>query len=260
MAPKRLLLSTLLLFSCGGSFNGADTGNTKAGTDDGAADGGATDGGGADGGATDGGGLDGGGTDGGGTDGGGTDGGGTDGGGTDGGGTDGGGTDSGDPGGPYTGGWPQDSCADSIHATGTDVGEVVEDFALLDQYGDTVHLYDFCDHFVLLAFGAAWDGATAARTADLRDWANTYESTGPLLVVQVLGEDAEYQTPTEADLLQWAEDHDLPFPVLADDNFEAFTQYGRTSIPLYVLLNRGMEMQQIAYDLDQWDIMSWLDG
>ena len=55
---------------------------------------------------------------------------------------------------PYLGGWPMDACADDIVETGYDKGEIAPDFELVDQFGDTVRLYDFCDHTVLLAAAA----------------------------------------------------------------------------------------------------------
>ena len=51
---------------------------------------------------------------------------------------------------PYIGGWPMDPCADQVVATGHTIGDTVEDFQLLDQYGDLVRMYDFCAHTVLL--------------------------------------------------------------------------------------------------------------
>jgi hypothetical protein len=65
-------------------------------------------------------------------------------------------TGSTDPVSPYTGGWTVGACADSIRATGNRVGQVSQDFALLDQYGDTVYLHDFCDRVVWLVFAAFW--------------------------------------------------------------------------------------------------------
>ena len=57
---------------------------------------------------------------------------------------------------PYTGGWSVGACADGVRATGNAVGQVAQDFALLDQHGDTVHLHDFCDRVVWLVFAAFW--------------------------------------------------------------------------------------------------------
>jgi hypothetical protein len=57
---------------------------------------------------------------------------------------------------PYAGGWPIGACRTEIVETGIDEGEVPANAKLLDQYGDTVHLYDFCDRTVYLLFAAFW--------------------------------------------------------------------------------------------------------
>ncbi len=57
---------------------------------------------------------------------------------------------------PYTGGWPIDDCRNDIVATGNFAGEVTDNFALIDRYGETVYLHDFCAHTVLLVGGAFW--------------------------------------------------------------------------------------------------------
>ena len=54
---------------------------------------------------------------------------------------------------PYIGGWGKDAeCRFDIQPTGNDVGQVAEDFALQDQFGDIVHLHDFCARPILLEF------------------------------------------------------------------------------------------------------------
>lgn len=57
---------------------------------------------------------------------------------------------------PYEGGWAKDDCRGSISATGTGKGDVANDFALKDQYGEQVHLHDFCDRVVYMVFAAFW--------------------------------------------------------------------------------------------------------
>ena len=57
---------------------------------------------------------------------------------------------------PYTGGWAIGACRDELQATGNGVGDIAEDFALTDQFGDTVRLHDFCDRQVLLVSAAFW--------------------------------------------------------------------------------------------------------
>lgn len=57
---------------------------------------------------------------------------------------------------PYEGGWPIGACRTEITGTGTEEGDVAYDFGLLDQFGDTVRLYDFCDRTILLIFAGFW--------------------------------------------------------------------------------------------------------
>ncbi|TNE92140.1 MAG: hypothetical protein EP330_03020 [Deltaproteobacteria bacterium] len=57
---------------------------------------------------------------------------------------------------PYAGGWPIGACRDDIQSTGNGLGQISQDFALTDQYGDTLSLHDFCDREVLLVGAAFW--------------------------------------------------------------------------------------------------------
>jgi len=57
---------------------------------------------------------------------------------------------------PYQAGWPIDACRDTVVPTGNREGQVSEDFALKDQFGETVHLQDFCDRVVYMVFQAFW--------------------------------------------------------------------------------------------------------
>ena len=54
---------------------------------------------------------------------------------------------------PYQGGWRKDiECNGDIVAEGNNPGQVADNFAVKDQYGDTVNLYDFCNRVVLIEF------------------------------------------------------------------------------------------------------------
>ncbi|MEE2749910.1 MAG: hypothetical protein VX519_00645, partial [Myxococcota bacterium] len=56
----------------------------------------------------------------------------------------------------YQGGWSIAACRDAVVATGNEVGEIAEDFSLLDQFGDRVRLHSFCDSVVWLVGAAFW--------------------------------------------------------------------------------------------------------
>ena len=53
---------------------------------------------------------------------------------------------------PYAGGWDKGQCRDNISPTGNGVGQIAEDFTLVDQFGEDWHLHDFCHEVVLLEF------------------------------------------------------------------------------------------------------------
>jgi hypothetical protein len=57
---------------------------------------------------------------------------------------------------PYTGGWGRDACFDDFVPASYQPGDVIDDFALVDQFGDTVHLRDFCGRVIYLLAGAMW--------------------------------------------------------------------------------------------------------
>lgn len=59
---------------------------------------------------------------------------------------------------PYMGGYEIDKeCRTSLEPTGGyDVGDIIDNIGLPDQFGETVHLWDFCGKAILLTSGAFW--------------------------------------------------------------------------------------------------------
>jgi hypothetical protein len=51
---------------------------------------------------------------------------------------------------PYEAGWQIDACRNDTESTGSGVGDVIENFSFGDQFGETVHLHDFCDQVVMV--------------------------------------------------------------------------------------------------------------
>jgi hypothetical protein len=57
---------------------------------------------------------------------------------------------------PYLGEYPIARCDPGATTTGHRIGQIAEDFALTDQFGETVKLSDFCGKVVLLEASAFW--------------------------------------------------------------------------------------------------------
>jgi hypothetical protein len=56
---------------------------------------------------------------------------------------------------PYVGGWGRDDCYDSF-ASAYVGGDIMQDAVLMDQYGDMLHIRDFCGRAIYMSIGAMW--------------------------------------------------------------------------------------------------------
>jgi peroxiredoxin len=145
---------------------------------------------------------------------------------------------------PYEGGWPIDACRDSLQPTGNNIGQITDDFALLDQNGEEVHLHDFCGKEVLLLSSAMWCGPCQQEAPDMQALYQEYEDRG-FIVITLLGEDMSGRTPDQGDLQDWADMAGITHPVVADANWNVTARYLRSSsfsIPTMSLLGEGAEV------------------
>jgi len=155
---------------------------------------------------------------------------------------------------PYLGGWETDACRDTTEATGNDVGEIAEDFALYDQYGETVRLHAFCDHAVLIISTAMWSSSALSDSAWLQSLYESYADQG-LIVLLLLSEDLTGDPPDTAELSAWADDSGLSFPVLNDGEWKVGGRYEQDgAIPSMTLLAPGGTIVSLDSDVDASDI------
>ena len=57
---------------------------------------------------------------------------------------------------PYTGDYPTAKCDPTPQGTGYAVGDISQDWELVDQHGDLVKLSDFCGKTIILETSAFW--------------------------------------------------------------------------------------------------------
>ncbi len=145
--------------------------------------------------------------------------------------------------GPYLGEWPTAACDETPAFTGHDVGEVTRDFALMDQFGQDVHLEDFCGGAVLLLFDAMWNGFGNNSLDDLQDLWEDHRDEG-LMVFGVYYEDQAGRSIEDPSVLaDHAADHGVDFAVLSDPDHQIADRYWDQAIPHYVLLGAGLEVR-----------------
>lgn len=147
---------------------------------------------------------------------------------------------------PYTGGWPIDDCRHDLPAAGTgnEVGAVAADFALTDQFGDTLRLHDFCGKAIIVDASAMWCTTCQDAAPGLQQLYTTYKDRG-FIVITLLGEDMEGATPDQDELNQWADDYGLRYPVVADKNSSVTARYLEGAPPGMMLLSPGAVLEDL---------------
>lgn len=180
-------------------------------------------------------------------------------------------TDSGDsdhtgdstPSGYYAeGGWPKYPCGGEVVATGWARGDVPEDFVFPDQYGEAVHLYDFCNQVVLLSFDAMWNGAAFPEAADLQSLTRSHDA-GAFMAIEMMAENQDSDPAVGADVVAWADDNGLTFPVLAVGGFDLLESYADGSavgIPYRVLLGPGLVIVDPGGAIGDEDVEALISG
>jgi hypothetical protein len=141
---------------------------------------------------------------------------------------------------PYLGGWPIDACAAAMDPseTGVDPGDVAPPFALRDQFGETVHLYDFCDHVVWLTVCTAAGASCHEPLAPTQETWQLNWADG-LMVVWLWVADVQGGPVETGDLAGLAEDHGVTFPMLDDDAYEYSEAFEAYQAPFSILIGRG---------------------
>lgn len=130
---------------------------------------------------------------------------------------------------PYTGGYNVGFCDTPPVPTGPtgtgrnentgvtwtayDVGDVVENWTMTDQYGEEVDLYSFCGQHVVVALSAGWCGPCRYAAEEMQAKQDEYREQGVQFIEVITGDNSD-ELPSIDFLMGWDE------------------QYGFTDIPV----------------------------
>ncbi|MBN2799611.1 MAG: TlpA family protein disulfide reductase [Deltaproteobacteria bacterium] len=111
--------------------------------------------------------------------------------------------------------WPMGEPPYGLVGSGFDEGEVVPDFRLLDQRGQTVSLWQFYGQVILLDLSTMWCSPCQDLAAHTEESWEAYRDQG-FVYLTVLAEDIQGQDPEVDDLVFWADNFGISAPVLGD--------------------------------------------
>lgn len=94
-------------------------------------------------------------------------------------------------------------------------GDVIENFTLLDQWGEQVDMYSFCGKHIVFAVGAGWCGPCRGVAATLQAEQDAWRDSN-VQFIELISQDDYGNPPDQAFLEQWHSDYGFTdIPVLA---------------------------------------------
>lgn len=137
---------------------------------------------------------------------------------------------------------------------GTNEGEVVQNHRFLAPGGDELTLQelraDESSRLLLLVTAAGWCTACIEEQPSLQRLFDERADDGLRVVVSVF-EDSEFSPARAEDAADWASDHSLSFPVVADPEFALRDYYDSSLTPMNMLVRAGsMTIERITTGWD----------
>lgn len=157
---------------------------------------------------------------------------------------------------PFTGGYSVGYCGVAPDPTGPTAeggeryrpGDVAEDFALLDQHGERVHLWSFCDRWIMVVFDGSWCEPCADQAARAQWIQDRYRADG-FQLLHVLIEDEHGRQPEADDVQAWAEAAGVDdVPVLALEEDEAPWRPYETDQSLPTIVHLAPDLEVLSVD------------
>jgi peroxiredoxin len=123
--------------------------------------------------------------------------------------------------------------------TGYYVGDIVPDFRLEDQFGETVSMWQFYGQVVLLDVATMWCGPcrTLGSTSEAT-WEH-YKDDG-FIYLTVLQENMDDGPPSQADLEAWATLYGITQPVLGDGDKTTEGALKHGGYPAVLVIDRDL--------------------
>ena len=143
-------------------------------------------------------------------------------------------------------------------STGYYVGDIVPDFRLEDQFGDTVSMWQFYGQVVLLDVSTMWCGPCQDLGETTEATWEHYKDDG-FIYLTVLHENSEQgKAPSQADLEAWARDNGITQPVLGDGDKVTWDAL-HTGYPAVLVIDRHLTVHARIDDPKPWKVDAAID-
>ena len=138
-------------------------------------------------------------------------------------------------------GWVGDGPSGSLCEEGFNEGEVIPDFQIVDQNGETVSLWQFYGLVVAVDVSTMWCGPCQELAEGIEEVYQEYLEEG-FMYLSVLPENVSNETPAQADLEDWSAWFGITSPVLSDDSGWSYELVPEQDWPNVLILDRDMKV------------------
>jgi len=135
--------------------------------------------------------------------------------------------------------WEQNTPPPNLRGEGFALGDVPNDFRLVDQHGEQVSLWQFYGSVILLDISTMWCAPCQRIARDVNETWEDYRDEG-FIYITVLPEDTDGDTVESNDLNEWADSFGIEAPVLADNEGFGYEVEPNKVWPVLMLIDRKM--------------------
>lgn len=141
---------------------------------------------------------------------------------------------------------------------GYQVGQIVPDFRLVDQFGQEVSLWQFYGKVILFDISTVWCGPCQALAETTNETWLDYQDEG-FVYVTILQEDIENNPPDSADIQGWVDLFNITSPVLADPDKATAGALQNGQYPAVLTIDRKMKVAERLSSTDDDSVRSAIE-
>jgi peroxiredoxin len=138
--------------------------------------------------------------------------------------------------------WTTNSYPAGLEAEGSDEGQVVPNFRLMDQFGEDTCLWQFYGKWVVLDFSTLWCAPCQTLAEKAEETHAEFADRG-LEYLSLLSQNMNFEPPTLEDIQIWSDRFELTSPVLMDgENWTGNFVAGNSGFPRLVIIGPDMRI------------------
>jgi peroxiredoxin len=150
-----------------------------------------------------------------------------------------------------TNSWPRREPPACLEGEGFGIGQVVPDFRLMDQNGDTTSLWQFYGTVIVWDLSTIWCRPCQQLASESEDLYDAWRDQG-MIYLTILVEDVDGNPPEQDDLQLWASNFGMTTPIVSDaDRSYSTPAIPDGSYPVLLVIGRDMRVcQKVTYGED----------